>query len=436
MTGWLSAISMSVRGIIITGIISFSLFSCKPAEILLHGDITGVVTDAASSQPIEGASIKLNNTNDTTSTGSDGTFLLKSIIPDNYEIQSSKLGYGVSKKNVTVTSANTNQIDFSLDGIAVPGYSSRCLDFGLDSTTLSFTISNHGKGTFSYLITKSQNWITVSPSSGEISNETDNIRVTINKTGLSDNIYNEIIEVTTTGPGVLITDTLHINLNGVADRNCNYYKVVTIGTQTWTAENLRIGTIIPVQRVQSDNGYIEKWCNDCTTYGGLYTWYEAMQYNPTDTGAIGKAQGICPVGWHIPTEQEVITLSDYLGGYGVAGGKMKATGTSLWQAPNSEADNESGFTALPGGYTNRGDQLIDLSNPDPFSNKFGGKGNTAAFWVSKLYPQFVFSGSNLPPYDAGGVYYVISGNSELYFGGNQPANWGSSIRCIKDPPKK
>jgi uncharacterized protein (TIGR02145 family) len=76
-----------------------------------------------------------------------------------------------------------------------------------------------------------------------------------------------------------------------------------------------------------------------TTYGYLYNWF-----------AVNDAKGLCPLGWHVPTDAEWKTLTDFLGGLSVAGGKMKSTGTTLWNAPNTGADNSSGFSALPGGF--------------------------------------------------------------------------------------
>ena len=70
-------------------------------------------------------------------------------------------------------------------------------------------------------------------------------------------------------------------------------------------------------------------------YGRLYSWE--------------VAQRVCPTGWHLPTDAEWTTLTDYLGGKNVAGGKLKETGTEHWFSPNTGATNESGFTALPGG---------------------------------------------------------------------------------------
>jgi uncharacterized protein (TIGR02145 family) len=76
-----------------------------------------------------------------------------------------------------------------------------------------------------------------------------------------------------------------------------------------------------------------------TTYGYLYNWYSAA-----DT------KGLCPSGWHVPSDSDWTTLTTHLGGESIAGSKMKSTGTTLWTSPNPGATNESEFTGLPGGY--------------------------------------------------------------------------------------
>lgn len=127
------------------------------------------------------------------------------------------------------------------------------------------------------------------------------------------------------------------------------YHTVQIETQCWLKENLNIGTMIQGTIQQINNGIIEKYCynNDqmnCNIYGGLYLWDEMMQYD-----TIPGIKGLCPWGWHLPTNNEVNVLIMYLGGSGVAGGKLKETGTTYWNSPNTGANNESGFSALPAG---------------------------------------------------------------------------------------
>jgi uncharacterized protein (TIGR02145 family) len=135
------------------------------------------------------------------------------------------------------------------------------------------------------------------------------------------------------------------------------YNTVQIAVQCWFKENLNVGTMVPGNQNQSNNGIIEKYCfnnspANCDTYGGLYQWDEIMQYTVQQ-----GTQGICPNGWHIPTNSEWTELIDFLGYEAVAGGKMKSTGTieagtGLWTTPNEGATNSSGFTALPGGFRN------------------------------------------------------------------------------------
>jgi uncharacterized protein (TIGR02145 family) len=132
-------------------------------------------------------------------------------------------------------------------------------------------------------------------------------------------------------------------------RDGKFYHTMLIGSQCWMKENLDIGTMLTGGVSQTSNQVIEKWCydndeNNCAVYGGLYQWDEAMQYT-----TIPPAQGICPTGWHLPTQVEWINLSNYLGGDNIAGGAMKEAGTDHWAEPNADADNCSGFTGLPGG---------------------------------------------------------------------------------------
>jgi len=144
------------------------------------------------------------------------------------------------------------------------------------------------------------------------------------------------------------------------------YHTVKIGNQCWFRENLNIGTRINGIAEQTDNGIMEKYCYDdlesnCETYGGLYQWNELMQYVTTE-----GAKGLCPDGWHIPTETEWAILTDYLGGSSIAGGKMKEAGISHWVSPNTGATNSSGFTALPGGFWGYNGEFNDLTGNATF----------------------------------------------------------------------
>ncbi len=186
-----------------------------------------------------------------------------------------------------------------------------------------------------------------------------------------------------------------------------YYHTVQIDSQCWMKENLNVGTMINGTSNQINNGQIEKYCYDnneanCNTYGGLYQWNEMMQYVTTE-----GVKGICPLGWHLPSDAELTMLTDYLGGEGVAGGKMKEAGLTHWASPNIGATNESGFTALPGGYRNSGGSFGNLTYYAYFWSSSQGDASNA--WTRDLY------------WDHEGVYRY--GNYKSY---------GFSARCLQD----
>jgi len=187
------------------------------------------------------------------------------------------------------------------------------------------------------------------------------------------------------------------------------YNVVMIGTQCWLKENLNVGERIDASQWQTNNGVMEKYCYDndtanCTIYGGMYQWDEMMQYS-TQQGV----KGICPTGWHLPTDIEWTTLVDYLGGALVAGGKMKEAGTVHWVPSNVGATNESGFTALPGGYC----------EPPLTSPQFGWLGHHGNFRSSTENGNYSWDRR----LESGSTYvYRINGSK----------SGGHSVRCIKN----
>jgi uncharacterized protein (TIGR02145 family) len=168
------------------------------------------------------------------------------------------------------------------------------------------------------------------------------------------------IEGTTYGQQVSFT-TLALNVNILFNPNLTYgilkdidnnsYKTIQIGTQIWMAENLKTthyndGVSIPLvaDAIAWTSLITPGYCwynNDSTTmkatFGAIYNWY---------TVNTGK---LCPSGWHIPSDAEWTTMTTWLGGEDVTGGKLKETGIIHWVSPNAGATNESGFTALPGG---------------------------------------------------------------------------------------
>jgi uncharacterized protein (TIGR02145 family) len=194
---------------------------------------------------------------------------------------------------------------------------------------------------------------------------------------------------------------------------------VIIGTQTWTTKNLDVttysdGTLIP--EVKDPTAWANlttgAWCyynNDSangTTYGKLYNWYAVAGIHDTDPNTPNKK--LAPTGYHIPSDAEWTTLTTYLGGESIAGGKMKATGTSLWKAPNTEATNSNGFTGLPGGYR------YDYGGT--FKN-IGGLG----FWWSSSENSTTNAWYRVLNYGSGGAGRYSRNKGECF-----------SVRCLRD----
>lgn len=141
-------------------------------------------------------------------------------------------------------------------------------------------------------------------------------------------------------------------IGSVIDIEDNFYKTVKINSKYWMAENLKTtkfndGAEIPLVTIDyrwrgttapAYSWYSNDSIENKATYGALYNWY-----------AVNSGR-LCPTGWHVPTDEEWTSLTDYYGGELVAGGKLKEAGVdSHWNGTNSKATNESGFTALPGG---------------------------------------------------------------------------------------
>ena len=254
--------------------------------------------------------------------------------------------------------------------------------------------------------------------SGKTSDSTGTGTYTSTLTGLLPNTTYYVRAYATNNLGTAygneqVFTTLPVNPGTVTDIDGNVYHIVTIGTQEWLAENLKAvrydkGDSIPNVQDALEWGDLKKgaYCNYdknpvyAPTYGRLYNWF-----------AVNSNLGLCPEGWHVPSDTEWQTLIDYLGGEGVAGGKLKATGTlgqgtGLWMDPNTGATNESGFSALPAGLRN------DLGN-------FSLLAENACFWSSTADLANAWNRELSFKY----------GTVERY---SRSQNNGYSIRCIKD----
>ena len=184
-------------------------------------------------------------------------------------------------------------------------------------------------------------------------------------------------------------------------RDQQVYPTVQIGTRCWMAKNLNTGNQIFTPSTPSNNGQIEKYCFNnqssyCESYGGLYTWNEAMNYSTTQ-----GAQGICPSGWHIPTKNEWTSLLTAVGSEPSC--KMREVGNTYWNN-NSCATNSSGFSARGGGFL--------IGNFDQLKE-------STYFWTSTGVTSNADS------------YLFMSSVNDVYEISN-PKSYSFYIRCIKN----
>ncbi len=183
------------------------------------------------------------------------------------------------------------------------------------------------------------------------------------------------------------------------------YDTVQIGTQCWMKQNMNVGNIVTGATAQANNSSMEKYCygnsyGNCQTQGGLYQWTEAMQYSASE-----GAQGICPTGWHIPTDAQQNILDQYL-----SNTTCNANRSGAWDCADAggklQVGGTSGFEAPLAGYRNT-------------VGSFKVQGTVAYFWSSSI------SGGNAWNRN------VNSGFSTVYRNPDAQA-FGFSVRCLQD----
>lgn len=208
----------------------------------------------------------------------------------------------------------------------------------------------------------------------------------------------------------------------VTDYDGNIYPTVQIGDQIWMAENLKTthyadGSVIQLVESSTD------WENLTATekaycfyennteygnkYGALYTWSAAMNGTSSSNLNPSNIQGVCPDGWHLPSDSEWTEMTEYLGGSEVAGGKLKESGTENWNYPNTGATEIIGFNALPSGDRNT-------------SGTFYYLGEECLFWTST-------ANENDDAWHRGLNY-----NSSEIVRYNPRRKNGYSVRCVKN----
>jgi uncharacterized protein (TIGR02145 family) len=206
-----------------------------------------------------------------------------------------------------------------------------------------------------------------------------------------------------------------ITYGNMTDQEGNTYKTVTIGTQTWMADNLRVTHYRngdPITYISGGSEWLGNtegaYCRygnnskNSKTYGKLYNWY-----------AVDDSRNLCPTGWHVSTNSEWSIMIDYMGGESVAGDKLKETGKAHWDYdPDNDATNESGFSALPGGHL--------------FGWQFQFVGAYGYWWTSTVATVYPESDSSFA-WTVGMGY----GNKEVFRLSSEKIT-GKSVRCVKD----
>jgi uncharacterized protein (TIGR02145 family) len=290
----------------------------------------------------------------------------------------------------TATSSTTASSGGSVtsDGGATVTARGVCWSTSMNPTVALTTKTSDGTGTGSF----------TSSITGLTPNTTYHVRAyATNSVGTN---YGNEVNFTTLFGSIIFNPSL--TYGTITDIENNTYKTIEIGLQLWMAENLKTtkyndGSSIPlllVTEAQSMPCYY--WYNDDpntyrNTYGALYNWYAVI----TDR--------LCPIGWHVPSDDDWTKLIDFLGGEGITGDKLKEIGTTHWLNTNTSS-NESGFTGLPGGW--RG----------------GGMGEQGFWWSSTendIDNAFYLSL----------MYNITSTNVTNYFPKN---SGGFSVRCVKN----
>lgn len=217
---------------------------------------------------------------------------------------------------------------------------------------------------------------------------------------------------------------------GFVDIDGKRYATVKIGNQVWMAENLMAqnyfdGTSIPEvtdniawaalttgARCSYDN--TESNAGTSTVETRAVLRYEAPVITPANSKygihynwfAVVDSRNIAPIGWRVPTMTEVIQLRTVLGGSSVAGGKVKETGLTNWNSPNTGADNSSGFNGRGSGVRSSAGAFASLLN-------------TLRIWTASE-----FSGQ-------GGMYGADYSNANFTDNSYQSKNAGNVVRLIK-----
>jgi len=350
----------------------------------------------------ESPTVGNSKTSDGTGTGSF-TSTLTQLIPNTkyyvkaYATNSVGTGYG-------------NEVSFTSSPIVVATLTTAAVTSVTSTTAVSGgNITSDGGGS---VTARGVCWgISANPttSNNKTTNESGTGSFTSNITGLNPGTIYYVRAYATNSAGTAYGNEISFtSAQQVIDIDGNVYNVVTIGTQDWLVENLKVthyrnGDPIPnvtnaaEWELLSTGAYCnyENLLSNGTTYGRLYNWY-----------AVNDNRQIAPEGWHVPSDPEWNVLIDFLGDVSNAGGKLKEAGLTHWKDPNHGATNSSGFTALPAGLRN-------------FAGGFEYIIWGCGFWSTTFEND-----------DA--TVQMLDYNTEDIFAGQNGFRFGRSVRCIRD----
>lgn len=254
------------------------------------------------------------------------------------------------------------------------------------------------------------------PESGTLLNEGNDQVLSVEFTPLESDSYNKVsstvnINVVNNGTNSAIFNT-DLTYGSMSDSDGNSYKTITIGDQVWMAENLRTTKYRngdDITNITSNSEWValtssgysdydnESDLDKIATNGSLYNWF-----------AVSDNRNIAPEGWHVATYDEWLQLANNLSGINVAGGKIKESGNSHWNSPNTAASNSSGFTALPSGRREYTD------------GSFINMGFNGFWWSSSAYN---------PDYS---WYFQLNYDTGNINAANFHKQYGFSVRCVQD----
>ena len=224
----------------------------------------------------------------------------------------------------------------------------------------------------------------------------------INSIGIS---YGEEVSFTTVSDVFYCPQTID-------DIDGNAYNTIVIDGKCIMKENLKVTKYSDNTSISFPNENNIIWQNSGSMQIGAYAWYDNNLANKDIYGALYNwyavnSEKLCPIGWHVTTDDEWNSIIESLGGSTIAGGKLKETGLDYWQSPNP-ADNSTGFSARPAGYRN-------------YNGNFSDIGRFAYFWTEKEYSPSI------------SYHYKLAYNyTNTYRNSDKGKGGGFSVRCVKD----